>query len=391
MPGREQPRRRLVILGATGSIGKSTAAVVMETGQFTVEAVAGGRDGAALAKMAIRLGAKFAALDDVAGYGELKAGLSGTGIEAAAGPQAVIAAALYPCDLVMAAIAGTAGVAPTYAAVAAGRNVALANKECLVCAGTVFMRAVAAGGAHLLPVDSEHNAIFQALGGASAQKIEKMVLTASGGPFRLWTAEAIAAAKPADALAHPNWSMGRKVSIDSATLMNKGLELIEAHHLFGIDAQRLEVLVHPQSIVHGMVSFADGSVVACLAAPDMRTPIAHCLGWPDRLHIGMPRLDLAGIGALTFEKPDLARFPALAIALAALQTGGALPTAMNAANEIAVEAYLEGRIGFMDISRIVEAVCNKTMGERTNKTPDDIAEALAVNDVARERAKALLA
>ena len=383
--------RRLVVLGATGSIGKSTAAVVRETGAFTVEAVAGGRDGTALAHMAIRLGARFAALDDPAGYPALKAGLSGSGIEAAAGPQAVIAAALYPCDLVMAAIAGTAGVAPTFAAVSAGRNVALANKECLVCAGTAFMQAVASGGGQLLPVDSEHNAIFQAMGGADAKAVEKMILTASGGPFRLWSAQAIAKARPEDALAHPNWSMGRKVSVDSASLMNKGLELIEAHHLFNIEAARLEVLVHPQSIVHGMVTFADGSVVACLAAPDMRTPIAHALGWPQRLQVSVPRLDLASTGSLTFEKPDLGRFPALAIALAALQAGGALPTAMNAANEVAVAAFLDRHIGFNDIARIVGEVCNRTLAERGNKSPDTIEEALAVNDTARERANTLLA
>ena len=385
------PPRRLVILGATGSIGQSTAAVVRETRQFRVEAVAGGRDAVALAQMAIKLGARFAALADPAGYAELKQALSGTGIVAAAGPEAVIEAALYPCDLVMAAIAGTAGVAPTYAAVAAGRNVALANKECLVCAGTAFMAAVKTGGGQLLPVDSEHNAIFQAMGGADARAVEKMTLTASGGPFRLWRAEAIANARPCDALAHPNWSMGRKVSVDSASLMNKGLELIEAHHLFAIEAARLDVLVHPQSIVHGMISYADGSVVACLAAPDMRTPIAHCLGYPARMRVGVPKLDLAAISALTFEKPDLQRFPALAIAMAALQQGGLMPTVLNAANEIAVEAFLSGNLDFPGIARMVEAVCKTFLTEQSNKSPDTIAQALAVNDVARERASALLA
>ena len=380
--------RRLVILGATGSIGRSTEAVLAECGGFTVEAVAGGRDGAALALAAIRTGARFAAIADPASYGALKAGLSGTGIEAAAGPAALIEAALRPSDLVMAAIAGTAGVAPTYAAVAAGRNVALANKECLVCAGAAFMGAVAQTGARLLPVDSEHNAIFQALGGTDPAHIEKMFLTASGGPFRLWSAQAIAAARPEDALAHPNWSMGRKVSIDSASLMNKGLELIEAHHLFGIGADRLDVLVHPQSIVHGLVSFADGSVVACLAAPDMRTPIAHCLGYPDRMRVSTPRLDLAATASLTFEKPDLARFPALGLALDALRAGGRMPTVLNAANEVAVEAYLERRIGFADIARIVGQACNSALAERShNIVPASIEEALGIDHVARERAR----
>ena len=383
--------RRLVLLGATGSIGRSTEAVLAQSSGFSVEAVAGGRDGAALALAAIRMGARFAAIAEPASYGALKSGLSGTGIEAAAGPAALIEAAVRPSDLVMAAIAGTAGVAPTYAAVAAGRNVALANKECLVCAGAVFMRAIARTRALLLPVDSEHNAIFQALGGTDPAHVEKMFLTASGGPFRLWSPEAIAAAQPADALAHPNWSMGRKVSIDSATLMNKGLELIEAHHLFGIGADRLEVLVHPQSIVHGLVSFADGSVVACLAAPDMRTPIAHCMGYPDRIRVSTPRLDLAAIAALTFEKPDLARFPALGLALDALRAGGRMPTVLNAANEVAVEAYLERRIGFGDIARMVGQACDSAVAERgNNNVPGDIEEALAIDHVARERARTSL-
>ena len=383
--------RRLVILGATGSIGKSTVAVVLETGRFVVEAVAGGRDGAALARTAIRLRTKFAAIADPAGYQALKQGLSGSGIEAACGADAVTAAALHPSDLVMAAVAGTAGLAPAFAAVQAGRNVALANKECLVCAGTAFMQAVREGGGLLLPVDSEHNAIFQAMGGMDSASVEKMTLTASGGPFRTWTAQAIAAATPADALAHPNWSMGPKVTIDSAGLMNKGLELIEAHHLFAIESARLEVLVHPQSIVHGMVTYADGSVVAGLAAPDMRTPIGHCLAWPQRASVTVPKLDLAKIGALTFEKPDLQRFPALRIALAALETGGVLPTVLNAANEIAVEAFLHGRIGFGDIARTVETICNQILAERSNSAPASIVEALSVNDAARERTLALLA
>ncbi|MDB5597130.1 MAG: 1-deoxy-D-xylulose-5-phosphate reductoisomerase [Hyphomicrobiales bacterium] len=384
--------RRLVILGATGSIGKSTADVISEAPRaFTVEAVAGGRDGAALARMAIRLGARFAAVADAAAYAELKAGLSGHRIEAAAGAEAITQAALFPSDLVIAAISGAAGVEPTHAALEAGRTVALANKECLVCAGGPFMRTAARTGARLLPMDSEHNAIFQALGTSRVDEIEQMILTASGGPFRTWSSEAIARATPDQAVAHPNWSMGPKVSVDSATLMNKGLELIEAHHLFGVPAGRLHVLVHPQSIVHGLVSFADGAVVAGMACPDMKVPIAHCLGYPERVTTSARRLDLAEIGTLTFERPDLVRFPALRVAMAALQTGGALPTVLNAANEIAVEFFLGGRIGFLEIAEIVEACCEAAMKEGGSAEPATVADALAVDHMTRERARTLLA
>ncbi len=276
--------RKLTILGATGSIGRSTEAVILGApGAFETVAVAGGRDARNLARVARSLGAKFAAIADVAAYAELKAELAGTNIAAGAGPEAMREAASMESDLVVGAIAGAAGVLPTYAAVEAGRDVALANKECLVCAGEPFMRKAREKGVRVLPMDSEHNAIFQALGGESARTIEKMWLTASGGPFRTWSAEQIAAATPEQALAHPNWAMGPKVTVDSASLMNKGLELIEALHIFGIDANKLDVLVHPQSIVHGLVSFSDGAVTAGMAVPDMKVPIAHCLGWPDRV------------------------------------------------------------------------------------------------------------
>ncbi len=383
--------RRLVILGATGSIGRSTADVIEGApGGFSVEAVAGGRDGASLARMAIRLGARFAAVSDPAAYADLKAGLSGHAIEAAAGDEAVEAAALHESDLLVAAISGAAGVGPTHAALAAGRKVALANKECLVCAGDLFMRTAAEAGTSILPMDSEHNAIFQALGASSADDVEEMILTASGGPFRTWDAKAIAAATPEQALAHPNWSMGPKVTIDSATLMNKGLELIEAHHIFGIPAAKLGVLVHPQSIVHGLVSFADGAVVAGLACPDMKVPIAHCLGYPARVPTSARRLDLAAIASLSFEKPDFDRFPALGVAMAALEQGGSMPTVLNAANEIAVEAFLARRIGFMDIARIVEACCAAQARESNGRAPQSVAEALAVDRVSRERARRMV-
>ncbi len=359
--------------------------------RFDVTAVAGGRDGAALARAAIALKARFAAIADPASYAELKAGVAGQPIEIAAGDEAVVEAALRESDLVVAAIAGTAGLAPTYAAIAAGRSVALANKETLVCAGHAVMEAARRAGARILPLDSEHNAIFQAMGGCDADEIVKMTLTASGGPFREWSAERIRMATVSEALAHPNWTMGSKVTIDSASLMNKGLELIEAHHLFGISAARLDVLIHPQSVVHGLIAFADGSVTAGMAAPDMRTPIAHCLAYPERMKSGAKALDLAAVGQLTFERPDLARFPALGLAIAALNAGGAAPTALNAANEIAVEAFLATRIGFSDIIGVVEAVLEQSGRAGELSACATVAQALGVHHIARDRALALLA
>ncbi len=383
--------RTLVILGATGSIGRSTAKILaLHPRTFTVAAVAGGRDAEALARTAVALGAKFAALADPSGYATLKAALAGTGIPCAAGPDAVEEAARRPCDLVIGAIAGTAGMRPTFSAIAAGRTIALANKETLVCAGAAVMAAVKRHGATLLPLDSEHNAIFQALGDADWSTIERMTLTASGGPFRDWSAERIASATLDQALAHPNWAMGPKVTIDSAGLVNKGLEVIEAHHLFGVPAEKLDVVVHPQSVVHGLVSFADGSVTAGLALPDMRVPIAHCLTYPRRIESGARKLDLAAVGTLTFEAPDLVRFPGLRVAIAALKTGGGLPTVFNAANEVAVDAFVARRIGFSDIVRIVEATCEAALAEGIAPIPTDVDEALAVDHAARERAAALL-
>lgn len=384
--------RSVVILGATGSIGRSTADIITNAdGAFEVVAVAGGRDALALARVARELGASFAALADASGYAALKEALSGTSIEAAAGPSAVVEAALRPADIVMGAIAGTAGVEPTYAALAAGRTVALANKECLVCAGPAFIRQAAAMGTRLLPVDSEHNAIFQAMGDADPDTIETMTLTASGGPFRTWTRDQIAAATPEQALKHPNWAMGPKVTIDSAGLMNKGLEVIEAHYLFGIERERLDVLVHAQSIVHGLVSFRDGSVTAGLAAPDMRVPIAHCLSYPNRLSTKARKLDLAAVGQLTFERPDLERFPALHLALEALRTGQGLPTILNAANEVAVAAYLALQIPFYGIVTLVERTCEAMLADGTAREPLSVDDALAVDHIARERSRALLA
>jgi len=384
--------RRLVLLGATGSIGRSTADVIAHApeGSFEVVSVAGGRDAQALAQMAITLKVSFAALADPAGASALREALAGTGIRSGAGPEAVLEAALQDCDLVVGAIAGAAGVEPTHAALAAGRTIALANKECLVCAGGPFMRTAARVGARLLPMDSEHNAIFQALGGADPATIEQMILTASGGPFRTWSAQAIAAATPQQALAHPNWSMGPKVTIDSASLMNKGLELIEAYHIFAIEAGRLDVLVHPQSIVHGLVTFSDGSVTAGMAVPDMRTPIAHCLAYPDRVATKVRRLDLAAIGSLTFERPDFERFPALRVAMDCLKAGGGLPTVLNAANEIAVEAFLAGRISFYQIASMVEQICEAAVRRNDDREPDSVADALEIDKMTRQRAREAL-
>ena len=381
-----------MILGATGSIGQSTADVICGApGLFDVVAVVGGRDVAALARIARQLNAKLAVIADPSAYGALRDELSGSGIETGAGPLAAIDAALRPADLVVGAIAGAAGVEPTHAAVAAGRTVALANKECLVCAGPAFMRTAAAAGATLLPMDSEHNAIFQALGGADPKSVERMILTASGGPFRTWTRDAIDTATPEQALAHPNWSMGPKITIDSASLMNKGLEVIEAHYIFGVPADRLDVLVHPQSIVHGLVTFSDGAVTAGMAQPDMRVPIAHCLGYPDRVTTNARRLDLAEIGTLTFDRPDFDRFPALRVALEALAHGNGLPTVLNAANEIAVAAFLARECGFRDIARCAEQVCMEFARNGDAREPESIADALALDRAARDCARKFIA
>ncbi len=389
---RETAGKRLAILGATGSIGRSCAQVIgAAPGRFAVASVAGGRDGAALARIAVELCAEFAAIADPAGFRDLKAALAGSGIEAAAGPEAIREAALREADLVVSAIVGAAGLEPTFAAVAAGRTVALANKETLVCAGAAVMQAAERSGALLLPMDSEHNALFQAIGARDPATIEMMTITASGGPFREWGAARIASATREEALAHPNWVMGPKVTIDSAGLMNKWLELIEAHFLFGLPPERLDVVVHPQSIVHGLIAFADGSLIAGLASPDMRTPIAHCLAYPDRIVSGVRPPDLAALGRLTFERADLGRFPALAIAIDALKAGGGAPTALNAANEIAVAAFLDSRIGFGDIARVVARAISTMDSAGELAPPQDVAQALAIHHMAVERATRLLA
>jgi len=383
--------RSITLLGATGSIGTSTVDLLKRgNGRYRVEAVTANRNAAALAKIARDLNARFAAVADPVAYRELKAALSGSGIEAASGEAALIEAAERPAEWVMAALSGSIGLKPTLAAARRGATVALANKECLVCAGGVFMRTAAAHGATVLPVDSEHNAIFQALMAGHRDDVSRVVLTASGGPFRTWTLEAMRAATVEQALKHPNWSMGPKNTIDSATMMNKTLELIEAHHLFGIDLDRLGVLVHPQSIIHGFVEYRDGSVVAQLGTPDMRIPIAHCLAWPERIDGPAARLDLAKIGNLSFEEPDPNRFPALAHGRRAIETGGAAPTILNAANEIAVAAFVERRLGFGGIADLVEATLDAAERRNATAEPQDIDEALAIDHMARSLAQDLL-
>ena len=377
----------LTILGATGSIGRSTADVVIaQRDAFRVEAVVGGRDALALAQMARRLGARFAALADESGGEGLKEALSGTGIGSGAGQSAVLEAVDREADTVVAAISGTAGLAPTHAALKPGRRIALANKESLVCAGTAFMADVRRLGIDLLPVDSEHNALDHALAAGMNRDVDKAIITASGGPFRTWTRERIAGASAKEASAHPVWSMGSKINIDSATLMNKGLELIEAHHLFDLGADRLDVLVHPEAIVHGLVQWSDGAVTAGLALPDMKVPIANALRNERRLQMDLPRLDLAAIGRLSFDRPDEERFPCLSLAKAALRAGGAMPTILNAVNEIAVAAYMADKIGFYDISDMVEAVCSTFSGRRL-AAPETVAEALNIDEEARRAAR----
>src|SRR5271169_6642419 len=335
--------RRVTILGSTGSVGQSTVDLLLRNPDaFVVEALTANRNPALLAEQARALGARFAAIGEPDYYPALKDALAGTGIETACGPASLVEAAVRPAEWVMAGIVGAAGLAPTLAAIRRGAIVALANKEVLVCAGTLVMQEVARCGATLLPVDSEHNAIWQCFDRERAETIDRIILTASGGPFRERAIEEMRWVTPQQAVAHPNWSMGAKISVDSATMMNKGLEIIEAFHLFGLPEPRIEVLIHPQSVIHSMVAYVDGSVLAQLGPPDMRTPIAHALAYPDRMPTPAARLDLATLGKLTFEAPDPGRFPALRLAREALRAGGAAPTILNAANEVAVAGFLGG-------------------------------------------------
>ncbi|WP_454887093.1 1-deoxy-D-xylulose-5-phosphate reductoisomerase [Sphingomonas oryzagri] len=378
--------RTVTILGATGSVGTSTLDLVeREPDRFRIEALTAYSDVDGLAAAAKRTNAKVAVIGDAARHDALKAALSGTGIEVAAGAQAVIDAAARGADWTMAAIVGLAGLEPTMAAIAAGKSVALANKESLVSAGSIMIRATEAAGTRLLPVDSEHNAVFQCYE-PEPGRVSRIILTASGGPFRTWASEQMRSVTPAQAVKHPNWSMGAKISVDSATMMNKGLELIEAHHLFPIGAEKLEVLVHPQSVVHSMVEYVDGSVLAQLGSPDMRVPIAHALAWPQRMQTPCQRLDLAAVGKLEFEAPDFDRFPALALAKEALAAGGARPAVLNAANETAVAAFLAGEVGFLDIAAIVAEV----LAQYEPDAPETLSEVVAIDAEARHKAVSVM-
>ena len=380
-------KRRISILGATGSIGCSTLDLVERSpDRFEVVALTAQKNVAALADAARRTGAKLAVIADESRFDELRDRLDGSGCAPAAGTDALVEAGSLDADWVMAAIVGCAGLVPTMAAIEAGKTVALANKEALVTAGSLMTDAAHRSGATLLPVDSEHNAIFQCLAGSRLADVSRLVLTASGGPFREMSAEGMRRATPKQAVAHPRWSMGAKISVDSATLMNKGLELIEAHHLFGLPSERIDVVVHPQSVVHSLVEFVDGSLLAQLGSADMRIPIAYTLAWPERMETPAERLSLADIARLDFEKPDLERFPALGLAREALEGGGGQAIVLNAANEIAVEAFLGGRIGFCDIARLVA----EAIGKIQVPAPASVEEVVALDRETRDRTSLLV-
>jgi 1-deoxy-D-xylulose-5-phosphate reductoisomerase len=380
----EAAPRSVTILGATGSVGTSTVDLLRrDRARYRVEALSANKRAGALAQLAQDLGARFAAVADPGAYRDLKDGLGASRIEAAAGEDAVIEAARRPADWVMAAVSGATGLRATMAAVERGATVALANKECLVCAGALFMRRVAETKATLLPVDSEHNAVFQALSAGRREDVRRIVLTASGGPFRTWSIEAIRSATLEQALRHPNWSMGPKITIDSATLMNKGLEVIEAHHLFSLAPHEIDVVVHPQSVVHALVEFRDGSLIAQLGPPDMRIPISHCLGWPARIESPAMRLDLDRMATLSFEAPDLARFPALGLARRAMEAGNGATTVLNAANEVAVAEFIAGRLSFGGIPALVATAMEAAFGRGLMLEPGTVEEAVAVDHNSR--------
>ena len=379
--------RSVTILGSTGSVGCNTIDLIERNrDSFVVEALTAAKNVARLAEQARRVRPQLAVIADPSLYGDLKEALEGSGVTPAAGDSALIEAAERGADWVMAAIVGAAGLAPTIAAIRRGAIIALANKECLVCAGALMTQEVEARGATIVPVDSEHNAIFQVFDFARADTVEKITLTASGGPFRTLDLAAMAHVTPRQAIAHPNWDMGAKISVDSATMMNKGLELIEAYHLFPVEESQIDVVIHPQSVVHSMVAYIDGSTLAQFGTPDMRTPISYALGWPSRMAAPAARLDLVKLGQLTFEAPDIKRFPALELARLALQTGGSAPTILNAANEVAVGGFLANRIGFLDIARVVE----RTMEKIVSTGMQSLDEVHDVDSEARAVAESLL-
>jgi 1-deoxy-D-xylulose-5-phosphate reductoisomerase len=375
--------RRVTILGSTGSVGRNTIDIISrEPAAYAVEALTAQDNASLLIEQARALRPRFVAIGNEAHYPAVKDALAGTGIEIGSGRAAVIEAAARPAEWVMSAIVGAAGLEPTLAAIKRGAVIGLANKETLVCAGSVVMREVTRCNAVMVPVDSEHSAIFQCLEQNNSEAVEKIILTASGGPFRQKSLEEMGAMTPEQAVAHPNWSMGAKISVDSATMMNKGLELIEAHHLFGLPDTQIDILVHPQSVIHSMVAYRDGSVLAQLGSPDMRTPIAYALGWPKRIAAPADRLDFSKMNQLTFEAPDEARFPALRIARQALRAGGGASSVLNAANEVAVAAFLARKISFTDIAAIAEQVLSELPGGQIER----LDQILALDAEARRRA-----
>ncbi|OXE36675.1 MAG: 1-deoxy-D-xylulose-5-phosphate reductoisomerase [Phenylobacterium zucineum] len=367
--------RRITLLGSTGSVGRSTLDLIEKSdAEVEIVALTAGRNVALLAEQALKWRPALAVIDDESRLADLRDLLKGSGVQAQGGRQAVVEAAQAGAQWVMSAIVGFAGLAPTLAAARSGAIVALANKESLVCAGPRLLRIAQLAGGRVIPVDSEHSAIFQVLEPQNADQVSRLILTASGGPFRTWSGDLMANATPAQAVAHPNWSMGKKISVDSATMMNKGLEMIEAAYLFGMPPEKVDVIVHPQSIIHSLVEYTDGSTLAQLGVPDMRTPIACALAWPDRLTWPAPKLDLTTTGDLSFETPDLDRFPALGLAKAALSAGGCAPAVLNAANEVAVAAFLDHRVGFLDIAAIVGETLNRV--EAKGLAEDDMSNAL---------------
>ena len=389
-------RRRVTVLGSTGSVGCSTLDLMDQaeragTGMFEVEALTGGANIVRLAEQARRWKPKLAVTADPAKLNVLREALAGTGVEAAAGDQAVIEAAARPADWIMAAIVGAAGLRSAWAAAATGATLALANKESLVCCGPALIERVRRSGGQLLPVDSEHSAIHQVFPHHAPEQVARLVLTASGGPFRTTPREALKSITPEQAVAHPNWSMGAKISVDSATMANKGLEAIEAAYLFDMPAERIGVVVHPESIIHSLVEYVDGSTLAQMGPPDMKTPIAYALAWPDRIAWRAPRLDLAALGQLTFEAPEDERFPALKLARQALQAGGAAPIVFNAANEVAALAFLDRRLGFLNIAAVVADTLSRVTASGVDSGSDDACDAaLAVDAQARRMAESII-
>ena len=389
-------RRRVTVLGSTGSVGCSTLDLMDQaeragTGMFEIEALTGGANIVRLADQARRWKPKLAVTADPAKLNVLREALAGTGVEAAAGDQAVIEAAARPADWIMAAIVGAAGLRSAWAAAATGATLALANKESLVCCGPALIERVRRSGGQLLPVDSEHSAIHQVFPHHAPEQVARLVLTASGGPFRTTPREALKSITPEQAVAHPNWSMGAKISVDSATMANKGLEAIEAAYLFDMPAERIGVVVHPESIIHSLVEYVDGSTLAQMGPPDMKTPIAYALAWPDRIAWRAPRLDLAALGQLTFEAPDDERFPALKLARQALQAGGAAPIVFNAANEVAALAFLDRRLGFLNIAAVVADTLSRVTASGVDSGSDDACDAaLAVDAQARRMAESII-